>query len=94
MSTTTAPTTTFVPTSTSTKFDRKYRLINPPSIAPKGRQRQIVLHILTEAKKPMSPKEVAELAAPMGLYAVGGVLPSCQYHLHQMALLGIVEVVN
>jgi len=92
MPTVTAQPFTFAPT--STKFDRKYRLVNPPSIAPKGRQRQIVLHILTESQKPMSPKEVAELAGPMGLYAVGGILPSCQYHLHQMALMGIVEVVN
>jgi hypothetical protein len=42
----------------------------------------------------MTPVQIAELATKAGLTAVGGVLPSCRYHLHHLVKLGIAEVVN
>ena len=74
--------------------DRKYVLIAAPAITPKGKQRQIVLDILKEAKAPMSAAEVAKLAGPMGLRAAAGVEASCGWHLHQLTLLGIARVEN
>lgn len=74
---------------------RQYKLIQEPSIPPRGKQRLIVLQILRENKeKPMTIAEITPLAAKMGLSAIGGVGPSVRYHLHQMELLGQVQVVN
>lgn len=75
--------------------DRQYKLVAEPSIAPKGKQRQIVLAALKSANgKPMTVKQVAEFASKNGLSAVGGIEPSCRYHLHHLNLLKIAEVVN
>ena len=74
--------------------DRLYRFKAAPSVPPRGRQRQIVLDILQKAKEPIKLSEVTKLATEAGLQAVGGVGPSCRYHLHHMCLLGIAEVVN
>ncbi len=74
--------------------DRSYKLIAAPSITPKGKQRQIVLAAFGDGKKPMTVNEVVQFAEAKGLSAVGGVTPSVRYHLHQMALLKIVEVIN
>jgi hypothetical protein len=73
-------------------LERQYSLLTPPTSIPKGRQRQIVLAILLDAKKPMTPVEIAPLAEEMGLRAVGGILPSVRYHLHHMVKLGIAQV--
>lgn len=76
-------------------MERKYKLVAEPSLPPKGKQRQIVLQILREAKgEPLSIAEVAKRATAMGLSAVGGVTPSCRYHLHHLGLMNLVEVVN
>ena len=74
--------------------DRLYRLVASPSIAPKGKQRQIVLKALSESKEPLTVKDVAKYATEAGLSAVGGIEPSCRYHLHHLVKLGIAEVVN
>jgi hypothetical protein len=74
--------------------DRLHVLKAAPSIEPKGAQRRIVLNILKEATQPLSIKQIAKRAAIAGLAAVGGVEPSCQYHLHHLVKLGIAEVVN
>lgn len=74
--------------------NRSYKLISEPAATPKGKQRQIVLNILRAAKEPMNVEQIAKLAKEQGLTAVGGVLPSCRYHLHQMKLLGLVEEIK
>lgn len=75
--------------------DRQYKLVAEPSIAPRGKQRQIVLAALKSAAgKPMNVKQVAEYATKAGLTAVGGIEPSVRYHLHHLGLLKIAEVVN
>lgn len=74
--------------------ERKYKLVAAPSVPPKGRQRQIVLEILREANRPMTIDEVTKLATEKGLYAVGGVGPSCRYHLHHLNILGCVTIEN
>jgi hypothetical protein len=74
--------------------DRMYILIKPPSPPPKGRQRQIVVDILKAATEPLTAKQVAAKAGPMGLQAVAGVEPSSRWHLHQLVLLGIAQVVD
>lgn len=74
--------------------ERRYKLVAEPSIAPKGKQRQIVLNALKSTKNPMTVKEVAAFAAQNGLTAVGGIEPSCRYHLHHLQILKIAEVVN
>jgi hypothetical protein len=74
--------------------ERKYKLLTAPTLTPKGKQRQIVLEILKTAENPMTAAEVAKLAKPMGLSAAAGVEASVAWHLHQMAILKIAEVVN
>lgn len=73
--------------------ERFYKLVNGPVNA-KGAQRRIVIDILATHENPMTALEVSKLAEAQGLKAVGGVLPSCRYHLHHLVLLGIAEVVN
>lgn len=73
---------------------RLYKLVAAPASTPKGIQRQIVLKIMVETKEPLTVSQVTKLAETAGLRAVGGVGPSCRYHLHHLALLGIVEVTN
>ena len=75
-------------------FERSYILKNAPSITPKGKQRAIVLGILKDAKGPLSVGEIAKQAEVLGLQATAGVKASTAWHLHQMTLIGIAEVVN
>lgn len=85
------------PAETKTKAtpvgDRRYIYVSSPSII-KGKQRQIVDNIMKNAGKPMTVAEVTELATKAGLSAVGGVGPSCRYHLHHLELEGFVKVEN
>lgn len=74
--------------------DRLYTLKAAPSIPPKGKQRQIVLKVLADSEEPMTVGQVAKLATELGLTAVGGVEPSCRYHLHHLVKLGFAEIVN
>lgn len=92
---TTKPVATEVKTKATPVNDRSYKLLNEPSIMPKGKQRQIVLNALKSANgKSMTVVEVVKFAEEAGLYAVGGTTPSVRYHLHALALLKIAEVVN
>lgn len=74
--------------------DRVYKFLAIPSLPVKGKQRQIVIAAFGDGKKNMTVEEITKFAEANGLSAVGGVAPSVRYHLHQMALLKIVEVVN
>ena len=75
--------------------ERKYKLVSTPSIPPKGKQRQIVLNALsTDKDRGFTVEEVADFATKAGLQAVGGVIPSCRYHLHHLVKLGFVEILN
>jgi len=74
--------------------ERKYSLINEPSLPPKGKQRQIVLSILKASNEPLTVAQVTAEATKQGLSAVGGVGPSCRYHLHHLVLLKIAKVEN
>src|SRR6185437_15831355 len=74
--------------------ERLYKLVAQPSIAPKGKQRQIVLKALVDAKEPLTVDQVTKIAEKAGLQAVGGVGPSCRYHLHHLVALGFAEIVN
>ena len=89
-----AATTTEIKTTKTSPKDRKYVFLAAPKESPKGKQRQIVLRILLEAKEPMTAHEAAKLAGPLGLTAAAGVEASVGWHLHQMTLLGIAKVVN
>lgn len=74
--------------------ERLYRFISQPSIPSRGKQRQIVLGIMASAKEPLSLSKIAELADEQGLKAIGGVEPSCRYHLHHLCKLGHIEIVS
>lgn len=74
--------------------DRRFKLIKEPSMAFKGRQRQIVIEVLKTAKEPMSGDEIAIPAATLGLQATAGVAASVKWHLHHLVLMGYVECVN
>lgn len=74
--------------------DRVYKLVAAPSIPAKGKQRQIVIAAFGDGKSNKTVAEVTKFAEENGLYAVGGIAPSVRYHLHALALLKIVEVVN
>jgi hypothetical protein len=74
--------------------DRKYSLVAEPSIAPKGKQRQIVIAALKSHKGPMTVEQVIDFATKNGLTAVGGVAGSCRYHLHHLVKLNIAKVEN
>lgn len=74
--------------------ERLYKMINEPSLPPKGKQRQIVLAILKASKEPLTVAQVTAEAVKLNLSAVGGVGPSCRYHLHHLVLLKIAEVTN
>jgi len=83
------------PTTKSTPVnDRRYSLVAEPSIMPKGKQRQIVIAALKSSKKPMTVEQVAEFATAQNLTAVGGIAPSCRYHLHHLVKLGIAKIEN
>lgn len=74
---------------------RQYILKSEASVPGKGVQRIAVLSVLRNANgKPMTAAEIEPKAVAAGLKAVGGTLPSVKYHLHQLQLLGFVEVVN
>lgn len=92
------PTTPLLKKETVTKKtavnDRKFKLIKEPSMAFKGRQRQIVIEVLKAAKEPMSGDEIAIPAATLGLQATAGVAASVKWHLHHLVLMGYVECVN
>lgn len=87
------PTTEVKPKATPVN-ERLYKFIAQPSIPPKGKQRQIVLSIMAGSKEPLTVGQVAKAATTAGLTAVGGVEPSCRYHLHHLEKLGFVEVIN
>lgn len=74
--------------------ERRYRLVAEPSITPKGKQRQIVIAALKSSESPMTVKQVAKFASAAGLTAVGGIEPSCRYHLHHLVKLGFVNIEN
>lgn len=74
--------------------ERLYSLEAQPSIAPKGKQRQIVLKILADSKTPLTVGDVAKAAELAGLTAVGGIEPSCRYHLHHLVKLGFAKIGN
>lgn len=74
--------------------ERLFKLIAQPSIPPKGKQRQIVLKALADSKEPLTVDQITKIAEKAGLQAVGGVGPSCRYHLHHLVKLGFAEVVN
>jgi len=77
---------------------RRYTLIKRPPLAPKGRQRFIVLHLLIEAqkngKKDVSAEELVPAADALQYYAEAGTLASIRWHLHQMRLGGLVRLTN
>ena len=76
-------------------LERKYQIAAIPSLPPKGKQRQIVLAALNQdPTRAYSVDEVTEFATAAGLSAVGGIKASCNWHLHQMNILGIVKVTN
>lgn len=85
---------TEVSTKTTPVNERLYSLVAAPSLPPKGKQRQIVLSILQNTKTPLTVDEVTKAATAAGLQAVGGIGPSCRYHLHHLVLLGIAKVEN
>lgn len=75
--------------------ERRYKLTEagkPMSF--KGKQRQIVFDILLASKNPLKITEVAKLAEEKGLRAIGGVEPSCRYHLHHLTKDGVTSVEN
>jgi hypothetical protein len=75
--------------------DRVYKLKGTgPSLEPKGKQRQIVLACLRQEDRGWTIPEVLAYAKANNLYAIGGQEASVKWHLHQMSLLGMVEVVN
>lgn len=75
--------------------DRIYALIAPPSITPKGKQRQIVLAAFGgKLNQPMRTEDIVAYATKAGLTANAGAEASTKWHLHQMFKLGILKVVN
>jgi hypothetical protein len=79
----------FIPVS-----ERLYRLISAPSTPPAGKQRRIILEVLSAAKESLGVDQISAIAEAKGLEAVGGVTPSCRYHLNLMVKENIVEIVN
>jgi hypothetical protein len=76
-------------------MERQYQIVAAPSITPKGKQRQIVIAALqVDPQRGFTVKEVAEFATKAGLSAVGGIEPSCRYHLHHLTKLGIAKILN
>ena len=74
--------------------ERLYKIVKPSTMPFKGPQRQIVYDALAGSSEPMSVDAVVKIATAKGLRAVGGIGPSCRYHLHHLVLLGFVEVTN
>ena len=72
--------------------DRTWRMKPESPTSYKGKQRQIVHNILRSEDKFWTLDEVEKEAKERGLEAVGGVRESCQYHLHNLSKLGLVEV--
>lgn len=73
-------------------LNRSYSLIAAPTTAPKGKQRQIVLTILSANPSPMTIAEVAAIWTSSYLHInspVDGVLNSVRYHLHHLTLDGV-----
>jgi hypothetical protein len=74
--------------------DRVYRLVKTPTVPPLGRQRQIVLTVMMNAKgEKRSVKQVADEANTMQFFAAAGTEPSVAWHLNEMRKRGEVEVV-
>lgn len=46
------------------------------------------------SKGPLSLDQISSLATEKGLIAVGGVEPSCRYHLNYLSKLGCVEIIS
>jgi hypothetical protein len=75
--------------------ERKYKLAEAGKpMAFKGKQRQIVFDVLLASKNPLTISEVAKAAEEKGLRAIGGVEPSCRYHLHHLTKDGVTSVEN
>ena len=75
-------------------MERQYVLVANPSITPKGKQRQIVLKALNSTTDPQTIEQITKFATAEGLQAVGGIGPSCRYHIHHLVKLGIAKIVN
>jgi hypothetical protein len=83
------------PTTKSTPVEeRKYALVESTAKSFKGKQRQIVFDILLANQKEMTIDEIAAIAEEKGLRAIGGVVPSCRYHLHHLTKDGVTKVTN
>ena len=75
--------------------ERRYQLIAAPAIAPRGKQRQIVIAALSQDKdRAFTIEEVTSFATAAGLTANAGVKASCMWHLHHLQKLGVAKVVN
>lgn len=86
--TTTVETRTLVPVA-----QRSYTLIAPPTTLPKGKQRQIVLSVLSSAPGPWTIASVASVWESSYRHVnvpVDGILNSVRYHLHHLHLLSMV----
>jgi len=86
---------TEVKTKSTPPAERRYQLIAAPAIAPRGKQRQIVINALAQDKdREFTIDEVTEFATKAGLTANAGVKASCMWHLHHLQKLGIAKIVN
>jgi hypothetical protein len=75
--------------------DRLYELANGiVGHSFKGKQRQITFNSLLSLNRPVTIKEISELAGEWGLIAKGGVIPSVRYHLHHLEKDGFVRITN
>jgi hypothetical protein len=84
---------TLVPTSKVVPvLNRTYKITSTCPSSFKGKQRQIVRDVIaTDKEKYWTIQEVSDLARSKGLSAVGGVLESVRYHLHNLKLSQHVE---
>jgi len=75
--------------------ERRYQLIAAPAIAPRGKQRQIVIAALAQdPNREFTIDEITKFATTAGLTANAGVKLSCMWHLHHLSKLGVAKVVN
>jgi hypothetical protein len=89
---TTAPATTASTSNRIAVNDRKFALTNPPATAPKSKQQQIILTIMSEANEPMTPVEISALWDKHFLSIntpKDGTLNSVRYHLNAMTKAGL-----
>lgn len=76
-------------------MSRNYIITSVPATAPKGKQRQIVLTILSRENRPMSVTEVAAIWTAEFAHInqpVDGVLNSVRYHLHHLTKDGVTSI--